>query len=176
MMYAVFSYFNLQSTYVEDIANGSAVGVEGFGSRDSEDRGRDDRGRGDKGGWGRGGGDRDRYKDSDRDRDSEDRGRDDRGRDDRGRSSAIPEVAATMDTLVNQMEDALAIKKYRKDYEKAIRKMDDMFDLLRIRSLTTLENVKTDDDAEIAKVANELDVYQNAKISLEGALSFIDSK
>lgn len=92
------------------------------------------------------------------------------------RGNAAPEVAEKLETLVNQIDDSLLVTKYRKDYEKAILKADDLFELLKIDSLHKLGAVKYGEDEKFKEIAEEMAMFQNAKAGLGGALDYIDGK
>ena len=90
VLYMFFTSKNLQAVYVQDIANGSRVGQEGF-----EDRGSD-----------------------------------------------VKEINEKLEGAINQMDDSLHIKKYRKEYEELISKADDYFELAKVDTLTEFDDIK----------------------------------
>ena len=92
------------------------------------------------------------------------------------RGSGAPELVDNLETLVNQIDDALLIKKYRSDYEKSVAKADQLFELLKIDTMMKLKDIDMEDKEGVRKVAEEMSVYENAKESLEGILNYIDGK
>ena len=142
-LYIFFVYSNLQSTFVQDIANNSEVKEEGFNVPIITEGFKNERvveGFNDSG-------------------------------------SNTKEALETLETLVNQFDDSLNIKKYRKEYEELINKADDLFDLLKIQALTDLEKVDLKKNPRNALMTSmTLAMYDGAKPALESCLNFIDSK
>ena len=90
--------------------------------------------------------------------------------------SDIPKLAEDVETLVNKIDDSLQVQKYRKDYEKLIIKSDELFELLKLDVLADLKDVKVGDDKRIVAAAEKIQLFEDARKSLESALTYIDSK
>ena len=97
------------------------------------------------------------------------------GFEDNGRDAK--KVVENLEDLVNQIDDSLHIKKYRKEYEDMITKSDELFDLLKIQVLTGLKDVDLNKSSDGAiKIARVLNMYDKTKPSLESCLNYIDGK
>jgi len=90
--------------------------------------------------------------------------------------SDIPKLANDLETLANKIDDSLQVQKYRKDYEKLIIKSDELFELLKLDVLADLKDVKVGDDKRIVATAEKIQLFEDARKSLESALNYIDSK
>tara|TARA_Y100000816_G_scaffold292300_1_gene286867 strand:- start:4668 stop:5078 length:411 start_codon:yes stop_codon:yes gene_type:complete len=92
------------------------------------------------------------------------------------RGNLAPDVAKNLTTLTNQIDDALLIPKYRKDYETAIIKADSLFELLKLDTLTKFSDIPANNDKKIKEVAEELETYTKVKDGLESLMDFVDGK
>jgi len=92
------------------------------------------------------------------------------------RGSNMKEVVDNVESLVNQLDDSLHVKKYRKEYEDTVTKTDELFELMKIETLTQLKDVKDGETDKIMKIAEDLAAYQGTKDALEGCLNYIDGK
>lgn len=124
VLYMFFTSKNLQAIYVQDIANGSRVGQEGF-----EDKGSD-----------------------------------------------VKEINEKLEGAINQMDDSLHIKKYRKEYEDLISKADDYFELAKVDTLTNFDDIKKVDQNKGTEIAMKLFLYNESKEALDSCMNYIDSK
>ena len=93
-----------------------------------------------------------------------------------GTASNVPKLANDVETLTNKVEDSLQVRKYRKDYENLIIKSDELFELLKLDALADMKDVKMDDDKRIVESAEKIRLFEEARKSLESALSYIDTK
>ena len=93
-----------------------------------------------------------------------------------GTPSNAPKLAADIETLTNKIEDSLQVTKYRKDYEKLLVKTDELFELLKLDALAEMKNVKMDDDKRIVETAEKIHLFEEARKSLESAMTYIDTK
>jgi hypothetical protein len=124
VLYMFFTSKNLQAVYVQDIANGSHVGQEGF-----EDRG-----------------------------------------------SEVKKINERLEGAINQLDDSLHIKKYRKEYEELITKADDFFEIAKIQALTSFDDMKKVDQNKGTGIAMSLFLYNETKEALDSCMNFIDSR
>jgi len=93
-----------------------------------------------------------------------------------GSPSNVPKLASDIETLTNKIEDSLQVTKYRKDYEKLLVKTDELFELLKLDALAEMKNVKMDDDKRIVETAEKIRLFEEARKSLESAMTYIDTK
>lgn len=96
------------------------------------------------------------------------------GFEDRGGKVVV--VNENLETLVNQMDDSLNIKKYRKEYETAVSHSNELFELLKINTLTNLGEIKNDESDKLVTVAQDLNTFHSTKEALEGCLNYLDGK
>ena len=90
--------------------------------------------------------------------------------------SNVPKLASDIETLTNKVEDSLQVHKYRKDYEKLIIKTDELFELLKLDTIADMKDVRMEDDKRIMESAEKIRLFEEARKSLESALSYIDTK
>ena len=151
-VYVFFVYSNLQSTYVQDIANNSEVQEEGFSVPEvtegfsvpevTEGFQNETVVEGFEGG---------------------------------GRNAR--RTVQRVEGAINEIDDMLHIEKYRKDYEELISKADDLFELGKLRMLVSIGEMDLRKDPMRAmQIAWALGMMGDAKPALESLQSYLDSK
>lgn len=98
------------------------------------------------------------------------------GFEDNGRDAK--KVVENIEDMVNQLDDSLHVRKYRKEYEDMITKADELLDLAKIELVAeTLKkgDIKKNPNLPMG-LAYQLCMFSFAKPSLESALNYIDSK
>ena len=91
-----------------------------------------------------------------------------------GEAAMASSFAAAIKAQAVQIQDALLISKYRKDYENVIINMDDYLSMLMLQTITNI-NV-TADVPTICKSLNQLNTLSTAKKSLNETMVFVDKQ
>jgi hypothetical protein len=144
-LYVFFVASNLESTFVQDIANNSEVKEEGFNLVKGLAEGFENN--------------------------TVIEGFEDSGRD-------AKKVVENIEDMVNQLDDSLNIRKYRKEYEDMITKTDELLDLAKINIVAeTLKegDIKKNSNLPV-HMAYMLSMFAFAKPSLESCLEYINGK
>jgi hypothetical protein len=89
-----------------------------------------------------------------------------------GEAGNASNYAANIKAEVIKMQDSLLITKYRKDYENAIINLEDLINFSMLKVTLNLTN----DPVKDIKNIEALNTLNNAKVSLNGVMKFVDSQ
>jgi hypothetical protein len=89
-----------------------------------------------------------------------------------GEAGNAANYAANIKAEVIKLQDSLLITKYRKDYENAIINLEDLINFSMLKVVLSLTN----DPVKDVKNIEALNTLNNAKVSLNGVMKFVDSQ
>jgi hypothetical protein len=91
-----------------------------------------------------------------------------------GEAAMAANYAAAIKAQTVQIEDALLINKYRKDYENVIINMDDYLSTLMLKTMLDIDTTK--DTKTIVESLTQMNTLSAAKKSLNETMIFVDKK
>ena len=91
-----------------------------------------------------------------------------------GEAAMAANYAAAIKAQTVQIEDALLINKYRKDYENVIINMDDYLSTLMLKTMLDIDITK--DTKTIVESLSQMNTLSAAKKSLNETMIFVDKK
>lgn len=91
-----------------------------------------------------------------------------------GEAAFAANYAAALKAQTVQMEDALLISKYRKDYENVIINMDDYVNILMLKTILDIDITK--DTKTIVSSLEKINTLSASKKSLNETMVFIDKQ
>jgi hypothetical protein len=91
-----------------------------------------------------------------------------------GEAAMAANYAAAIKAQTVQIEDALLINKYRKDYENVIINMDDYLSTLMLKTMLDIDITK--DTKTIVESLTQMNTLSAAKKSLNETMIFVDKK
>jgi hypothetical protein len=91
-----------------------------------------------------------------------------------GEAAMAANYAAAIKAQTVQIQDALLISKYRKDYENVIINMDDYVNILMLKIMLDIDLTK--DTKSIISSLEQMNALSNAKKSLNETMVFIDKQ